>query len=340
MINRLLRPALFVLPAFILSYNTCNLFSQEASFRFMFYNTENFFDTDDDPLTDDNDFLPGGGMRWTHARYLNKLNSIYKTIVAAGEWHPPDIIALCEIENRKVLEDLTKLTNLSKLEYGIVHADSPDERGIDVALLYRKEMTGIISATFSMPSLQGELITGTRYLLHVSCRWGADTLHIFVNHWPSRRGGVLAGEAVRLAISELLRNKVDSISESSSGGAKIIIAGDFNCTPFDPALLSLADNGGCSLFNPCLKLAEQGTGTYRYKGTWEMIDQVIISGFLRDCRKGLFADERSFSIFRDDFLLRNDPVFPGLSPFSTYRGFRYQGGFSDHLPVIFDLFVR
>jgi endonuclease/exonuclease/phosphatase family metal-dependent hydrolase len=340
MMKTVVRPALFVLPALILSLTAFSQDARECAFRFMFYNTENFFDTLDDSLTEDDEFLPGGVRRWNNGRYLDKLKSVYRTIIAAGAWHPPDIVALCEIENRKVLQDLIDLTNLSKLGYGIVHADSPDERGIDVALLYRKETIRILSSRFSMPSLKGEKITGTRYLLQTSILWGNDTLHIFVNHWPSRRGGVLAGEEVRLAMSDLLGYKIDSISERSSGRTKIIIGGDFNCTPDDPVVTSLVERKESNLVNTCLRPAREGSGTYRFRGTWEMIDQVIVSRFLFDCGEGLFADGKSLRIFRDDFLLKNDPVYPGLTPYSTYRGYRYQGGFSDHLPVLFDLFAR
>lgn len=322
----------------------CMGYSQELPklpVRFMFYNVENLFDIYDDTLTEDNDFLPGGLMRWNLTRYNRKINSLYKTIIAAGEWNPPDIIALCEIENRKVLEDLLFRTNLLKFDYGILHKDSPDERGIDVSLIYRKDIVEIVFSRYWIPSKSGEDIFKSRSILYAKCLIHKDTVHLFVNHWTSRRGGVLAGERLRMDISDLVRSKVDSIAGTNSG-AKIIITGDFNCTPDDAVIKRLTSptGSGVTLVNLSDSLSDEGLGTYRYAGTWELIDQVIVSDWLLKSKSGLSANMRSFRIFKPDFLLRSDPRFPGSRPFSTYLGYRYQGGFSDHLPVLLDLTFR
>lgn len=305
--------------------------------RIMFYNVENLFDTFDDKLVEDDEFLPSGLRRWNSKRYYLKINSLYKTIAAAGEWDTPAIIGLCEIENRKVLEDLLFSTNMSRYEYGIVHEDSPDPRGIDVCLIYRKDRVRIVNYGYLIPSCFSVDGFRTRSVLYAECIITEDTVHLFVNHWPSRRGGVLAAETQRSEIAKMVRNKTDSISEGSHRKAKIIIMGDFNSTPDDQIMKSLA--GDMKMINLSASLPA-GSGTYRYMGTWEMIDQVILSSELINSDHGLYASPALFRIFKPDFLLMSDPNYPGASPFSTYRGYRYQGGYSDHLPVIMDLMTR
>lgn len=310
--------------------------------RLMFYNVENLFDIYDDTLTDDEEFLPGGLRRWNYKRYNTKINSLYKTIIAAGEWQPPAIVAFCEIENRKVLEDLIRKTNLSKYKYDIVHEDSPDERGIDVALIYRTEQVKVIGHSY----LRTMAVTGTEFrtrdVLYTSFLINNDTVHLFVNHWPSRRGGVLAGQPQRMKIAAMVRSKVDSINIISHGKARIIITGDFNATPDDEVMSILTeknDENGGSVFNLSERLPP-GSGTYRYKGTWEIIDQFIVSDQLLNKRAAIFTDHDKLRIFSPGFLLKKDLNYPGLSPNSTYYGYRYQGGYSDHLPVLLDLMLR
>lgn len=311
------------------------------SVRLMFYNVENLFDIYDDTLTEDEEFMPGGLRRWNYQRYSRKINSLYKTILAAGEWEPPAIAAFCEIENRKVLEDLVYSTNLSKYKYDIVHEDSPDERGIDVCLIFRKELAEIIDYSY----LKTSVVTGdefrTRDVLYARFLINNDTIHLFVNHWPSRRGGVLAGEAQRIKIAEMVRKKVDSIFISSHRNAQIIILGDFNATPEDRVMSILAgqEDNGSSLVNLSENLPD-GVGTYRYMGTWEKIDQVIVSDMLVNRNAKVFTEPGLLQVFRPDFLLKKDLKYPGLRPFSTYSGYRYQGGYSDHLPVLLDLKLR
>ncbi len=311
------------------------------SVRLMFYNVENLFDIYDDTLTEDEEFLPEGLRRWNYQRYNRKVNSLFKTILAAGEWEPPAIAAFCEIENRKVLEDLVYSTNLSKYKYDIVHEDSPDERGIDVCLIFRKELAEIIDYSY----LKTSVVTGdefrTRDVLYARFLINNDTIHLFVNHWPSRRGGVLAGEAQRIKIAEMVRKKVDSIFISSHRNAQIIILGDFNATPEDRVMSILAgqEDNGSSLVNLSENLPD-GVGTYRYMGTWEKIDQVIVSDMLVNRNAKVFTEPGLLQVFRPDFLLKKDLKYPGLRPFSTYSGYRYQGGYSDHLPVLLDLKLR
>lgn len=311
------------------------------SARIMFYNVENLFDIFDDTISDDDEFLPDGIRRWNHTRYNRKINSLYKTILAAGEWSPPAIVAFCEIENRKVLEDLVHGTNLSKYDYSIIHQDSPDPRGIDVCMIYREDMIEIISSRYLLPPVTGDNPDATRSVLYSRCLFSGDTIHLFVNHWPSRRGGALAGEVMRMQIAGMIRMKIDSLASVMNSEARIIIMGDFNAIPEDQEISLITGNydSGLSMINLSESLAG-GTGTYRYRGTWEIIDQVIVSDMLLNCRSGVYSHPGMLRIFKPDFLLRKDPLYPGLSPFSTWTGYRYQGGFSDHLPVILELLVR
>jgi hypothetical protein len=169
------------------------------SLRFMFYNVENFFDTKHDSLKSDRDFLPGGVMKWNYTRYNKKLTSLYKTIVAAGTPEPPDLIAFCEIENRKVLEDLVYHTYLSKYDYRIVHQESPDLRGIDVCLIYKPSRLQLIGYKFWIP--ENAAGYSSRSVLYASFRVLDDTINLIINHWPSRRGGVLANGELRHGIA-------------------------------------------------------------------------------------------------------------------------------------------
>ena len=310
--------------------------------RLMFYNVENLFDVYKDTLKDDAEFLPGGVMRWNLTRYNKKISSLYKTIVAAGEWEPPAVVAFCEVENRKVLEDLIYGTYLSKFSYGIVHEESPDIRGIDVCLIYRKNLAKLIEYKYFIPSGIKREKYATRSVLYTKFVISSDTIHLFVNHWPSRRGGVLAGEDLRLAISSMVRDKADSIMKISPKVAKIVFLGDFNCSPDDQEVKSMiaVHDSARSLINLSDSLAEKGLGTYRYLGTWELIDQVIVSNGLLEAAEGIYTEAKLTTIFKPEFLMTKDSKYPGYSPFSTYKGYKYQGGYSDHLPVLLDLKIR
>jgi hypothetical protein len=307
----------------------------------MFYNVENFFDIYNDSLTDDDAFLPEGIMRWNYKRYTNKLHSLYKTIIAAGEWEPPSIIGFCEIEKRKILEDLVYGTYLSKFRYSIIHEESPDRRGIDVCLIYRKEKIKVISYKYWIPPSNNHLVFNSRSVLYTKFLIGTDTIHLIVNHWPSRRGGVLEGEGNRLIIASMIRGKVDSIMDRSKED-KIIVLGDFNCTPQDEVIKSLIYTTDSSehLINLSEDFEKTGEGTYRYMGTWEMIDQVIVNRNLLQCKNGVFTNQNLLTIFKPDFLMHEDSKYPGYSPYSTYHGYKYQGGYSDHLPILLDLMIR
>jgi predicted extracellular nuclease len=249
---------------------------------------------------------------------------------------------MCEVENRKVLQDLLFKTYLLRYDYGIIHEDSPDQRGIDVCLIYRRDAVELLYYRYLIPAGLRVEDFHTRSVLYARMKVYSDTMDLIVNHWPSRRGGALAGEDMRKSIAGMVGEVCDTISGSSSGKAKILICGDFNSTPDDIEIRTLVNSriSGSSLVNLSENKAVHGEGSYRYKGIWEMIDQVIISESFLDSVSGLYTSMDHLKIFRPDFLLENDPVYPGLSPFSTYRGYRYHGGYSDHLPVIIDLIIK
>lgn len=324
------------------------LFSQQPaslSYRLLFYNTGNFFDTKNDSLKADDDFLPDGVMRWNNSRYKQKLNSIYQVITASGGWEPPVIVGLCEVENRKVLNDLVYDTWLSKFDYGIVHYESNDPRGIDLGILYRKSEVRLLGSKAMIPDGYDSASFKTRYVLYSKWLLLNDTIHIFFNHWPSRRGGVLHGEALRKSIAEMIVQRSDSISRACGGGAKIIVAGDFNCTPDDTEMQILTGDklpNDHSVRFTNLSSVQKGDirGTYKYRGAWEMIDQIIVSEALINSAEGVYTATDKAGIFSPDFLLGKDNSFTGVTPYATYTGYRYSGGFSDHLPVFLDLLPK
>ena len=312
--------------------------------RLMFYNVENFFDTINDPTTNDDAFTPEGSMRWTQSRYIEKRNNIYRVIAHVGEWDPPALVGLCEVENRYVLEDLIKNTPLARFPYRIIHQDSPDQRGIDVALLYRSDYLTSISQQFIRVRFPDNR-RSTRDILYAALRTNqGDTLHVFVNHWPSRLGGQRQSEPGRMLAASLVREKVDSIFSRNSM-ANIVITGDFNDNPTDrslthglQALNDTAKSKPSALFNLSAYKMNEPTGTIKYQGIWSVFDQIIVSGGLL---RGALRTEVDLShIFRADYLLEPDPRYQGVRPFRTYIGMRYHRGFSDHLPVYLDMMIR
>jgi len=330
-----------ILPLFLLCITTSG---QKDSVHdeavVMFYNCENFFDTDDSAVAGDDEFLPGGVRRWNRTRYIKKINNLSKVILAAGEWNPPAIVGLCEVENRKVLDDLISLSPLAGLGYGIIHSESPDPRGIDVCFIFRKDMVRVLQYASILPDSIPSGGFRTRSVLYSKLTILEDTLHLYINHWPSRRGGVLAGELMREAIADMVRDNVDSILTVSARGARVIIMGDFNCSPDDPVMERLVNpekSADPVLVNMAREDMANNNGTYRYLGKWEMLDQIIVTVEMLTSRKGLSTRPGSFSVFRSDFLLRDDPSYPGKTTFPTYYGYKYQGGFSDHLPVMLRL---
>ncbi len=316
--------------------------------RLCFYNVENLFDIEDDPKTRDDDFTPKGNYGWTYSRYKQKLNNIYKTMSAVGGWGgPPEVIGFCEIENRRVLQDLIKLTPLQKYNYDIAHEDSPDRRGIDVGLIYRKDKFQLIGYETINVTFPFDTAGRTRDVLHVWGRiMGKDTLHVFVNHWPSRRGGQATSEPRRTYVASLVRAKIDSIYKAKPD-ANIVVIGDFNDEAENKSLTEvlrakhdMEHLDDTDMYNYMHALSKNWKmGSHKFQGHWGTLDHIIVSApLIKNKKQGrLHASPAGGQIFAARFLLEDDNRYLGLQPFRTYGGPKYLGGFSDHLPVYIDL---
>ena len=291
---------------------------------FMELNCENLFDTRHDSLKNDLEFLPDGSYKWMPYRYWAKLNHLGQEIVALS--NPiPDFVAMCEVENDSVMFDLTRRSLLRNAGYEYVMTSSPDERGIDVALLYQPASFALLHSH----SIRIKPLPDTRPTRDILYASGliitGDTLHVFVVHAPSRRGGEQASRPYRLHVASQLAEAVDSVY-AISRDAKIIIAGDFNDYADSPALQYLYEH---HLIN--ISADAQGShgakATYRWHGEWRSLDQIL-------CSPSLAARKQSSVIGDLPFLLEDDEKYGGKKPYRTYLGPRYLGGYSDHLPLV------
>ncbi|MCX6232020.1 MAG: endonuclease [Bacteroidetes bacterium] len=313
--------------------------------RIMFYNLENFYDTHNDSIANDDDFTAFGMKHWGREKYNCKLNHIYKVIASIGGWEPPEIIGVCEVENKWVVSELAAGTPLRKFNYRYIHYDSPDPRGIDVAMLYRPDK---FKPVFHQPLriiFPFDTAARTRDVLYVKGLTASkDTLHLFVNHFPSKFGGAMITISKRNYVARFLWTKVDSIL-AVNPDANIVIMGDFNDEPTDESILqylkSKCDTNeltGADLYNLMCKLkAEEKIGTNKFREQWSLIDQMIVSTALVKNSKSWHVKNMRAFIYKADFLLQPDETYMGVKTFRTYTGPRYTGGFSDHLPVYMDL---
>lgn len=298
----------------------------------LFYNVENLFDTENDPNKSDEEFTPEGSKKWTVQRYNDKLKALAKVIDATGK-NDPVLIGLAEIENRKVIVDLTKESVLSENNYKVVHDESPDNRGIDVGLIYDADRFQYISHQSYRVDFPWDASIKSRDVLHVKGAFANfDTVHIFVNHWPSRRGGAEASEPKRMQAAKTLRKAIDSVLDVNPN-AKILCMGDFNDHPTDNSLIKGLKAGRkavkpMDMVNLMTPLAKAGLGSHNYKGEWGMLDQIIASYSFLKLKKGVRIKKEEAKIFKKDWML-----YKGESPSKTYGGPNYYGGYSDHLPV-------
>ncbi len=315
--------------------------------RVAFYNVENLFDTYDDPIKRDDEFLPTGMKGWSGKRYRLKLNQIYRVLSAVGGWEPAGVIGLCELENRFVLEQLLEKTPLREFDYEIVHHESPDKRGIDVGLLYRPEKFKVLHEEALKVIFPFDTTSRTRDILYVKGQvLKRDTVHIFVNHWPSRFGGHLETDPKRDFVAQTIRDKADEVY-AKDPKAKIIIMGDLNDAPQDNSVLNvlrtehelegLAQSEN-DLYNLMYEMSENWwAGTHKFQEHWGVLDQIIISPKLVKNPEGLLLKGGQAHIFKADWLMEEEELRIGDKPNRTYLGARYHGGFSDHLPVYIDL---
>ena len=296
-----------------------------------FYNVENLFDTINDGSINDEDFLPTGKNSWNTKKYLIKLENLSEVIAELGDSDGPELLGLAEVENSRVLEDLLKTDRLRKLKYHFVHFDSRDRRGIDVALLYKGNyFKPVLAKAFSIPNSESKSYR-TRDILFVKGIVKGDTLNLFVTHWPSRLGGKEQSEKHRIHAAKALKNLIDSLCSSSLDN--ILVMGDFNDEPSDKSL-SILGSSKAELINPFKELEKQNLGTIKYKRSWNLFDQILISKGLLD-KKGLEYKKQSGDIFDPLWMHYKEEERNG--PFRTFIGQKFYGGYSDHFPVYIQL---
>lgn len=313
---------------------------QEERLRVLFYNVENLFDCHDDSLKMDDEFLPTGKRRWHQGRMNTKLKNLARVIVAAGEWEAPALVGLCEVESDSALLRLTRYTPLRELGYRYVITDSPDERGINVALLYRRHQFKLLNQRSHHVNLSHLKRKPTRDILHVEgLLLSGDTLDLLVCHFPSRSGGVAESNAARLCAANVARGVVDSLYLTRQNPL-ILLMGDLNDQE-ESATLRRISEGNKEDSSPMIRLIPQNNrfGTYSYQGEWEEIDHLFASKNLLNKTNSAHILTNDCTIFDANFLLKVLPNGGGFRPFRTYLGWKYEGGFSDHLPIYTDLRV-
>jgi endonuclease/exonuclease/phosphatase family metal-dependent hydrolase len=328
---------------FCLFIATCSAPCQEKGNRFVVfsYNMENLFDTEDAPQFDDDAFTPEGNMHWTVERYEKKLTDLARVILSVPERELPAIIGLSEVENRKVLEDLAGTRGIRRGDYRIVHEEGDDPRGIECALLYRPDLFKYRS--HEVIPIEDPMDPDYRYrgILHVQgTAPDGSSLHLFVNHWKSRSGGVNETERQRMFSAITLRRHLDMLLSGGSG-FKVVIMGDFNDEPTNRSITSgisacnkrrnihMGDH--YNLFYDMHNIL--GEGSYCYQGKWSMLDQIIVSYNLLDQDRGLTTGFDGGKILKEEWMLMEDEKTGTRTPAPTYRGNEYLGGPSDHLPV-------
>jgi len=321
-----------------------SLFAQKSDTVFVaFWNLENFFDTIDDPNKTDEEFLPSAEREWTGERLDIKQNHLARIIRSMNNGAGPDLLGACEVEHESVLDSMNN-KYLSDRNYKTAYIESPDNRGIDNGLIYDADK-------FSVLSVKGDTVHlsdgwPTRLILNVRLLTKQnDVLIVYVNHWPSRRGGEEKSEPNRISAAETLRKSVDE-DFNNNPDSKIIIIGDFNDEPGNNSILNTlmahpvycdsipAGNeisGEAQLFNLSYKAYAEGFGSYKYKDDWNMLDQVIVSSDLLTGNKINYVCD-SYEVYKPDTMVTHSGKYEG-APFPTYGGSRYLGGYSDHYPV-------
>ena len=341
-VSKISIPLFFCLTIGFQIVNSSAAMGQERTgLRVAFWNFENFFDPFVDSTRVYNEFTENGSQHWTKVRFYKKRNNLYKAILAISENEPLAILGIAEIENQYVLNSLFNQTPLKTHNYRIIHYEGDDKRGIDVAMAYCIDKLQLIYTEPIKVKNPKNKNYKTRDILYAKFydRRG-DTLHVFVNHWPSRYGGERETIKLRALAANTLKHKVDSLFQLNQSAAKIIIMGDFNDTPDDPSIHDILcdDDVLVNLFTNGKNLGFEGTLKHQF--TWQIFDQIIVSNSLIDNDKGLLYKKNSATIFHADFLFEQDESFGGVKLFRTYVGPKYFGGYSDHLPVYIDLIFK
>jgi hypothetical protein len=333
----------FLLVVLLLTLQTTQAQKQEYKISAIgFYNFENLFDLEDHPDKRDEDFTPTGSYNYTEEIYQEKLSNLSKVVAEMGKDMTPDgvaVLGVAEIENRKVLEDFVQHPNLKDRHYQIVHYESPDFRGIDVALLYNPKYflpTHSEAIPLKIYNDDGSDRV-TRDILYVAGYFDGEPIHIMVNHWPSRRGGAEASAKYRNAGAAVCKGILDSLT-AIDPNTKVVIMGDLNDDPTSPSVKKVLNaqrkakkvkKGG--LYNPYYDFYMKGIGTTAWRDAWSLFDQIIISsGFLKKKQEGYrFYQSR---IHNPSYMTQKTGQFKGY-PWRTYSFGQYIGGYSDHFPV-------
>ncbi len=305
--------------------------------RIAFYNVENYFDTEFDSTRNFNGFTPKGDHHWTVTRYSKKKRNIYKVIMALGKWQGVTLMGFAEIENFNVLKELIETTPLKDLGYGIIHYESPDKRGIDVGAIYLKDRFKLLySKNIRVTDSTNPFFT-TRDILYIKGIVRQDTVNVFFNHWPSRYGGMMNTVRLRKIAARTLIGAVDSLIKLNRE-TKIIILGDFNDNPDDESIKIITgyNNGKIIKALPAKFDYNNAKGTIKHNSSWAIFDQIFVTESLMN-KGNIHIKDGKMSIFDIDFLFENDTKYGGLKLNRSFAGFKYHGGFSDHLPVYVDL---
>ena len=324
---------------------------QQDSIMVAFWNMENFFDPFVDSTLSYNEYTESGGQHWTVSRFYRKRNNLYKAILAFSKGMPIGIFGVCEVENDYVLNALFGQTPLKRFNYRWVHYEGPDRRGIDPAIVYSKDLFQLIySEAIPYHDPKNDKMVSRDILYAKFYDYHHDTLHCFVNHWPSKYRGELETVEARNAAARILRHKVDSIYASvthfdgdslAHEPPKILIMGDFNDTPDAPCIREVLKTVAPSEAEDDLDLVNLFAdpshlgfkGTLKYRESWMTFDQIIVSNSLM-ISNSMHCISSDARIINEPFLLEDDKTYHGLKLNRTYVGPKYHGGFSDHLPVV------
>lgn len=298
-----------------------------------FYNLENLFDTKNDPYSLDDDFTPTGFKKWKEKRYRSKLGKLGRAISSIGEQegsYPPVLLGIAEVENGQVIQKLLGGKHLKNIPYDFVHFDSPDERGIDTALIYNKDHFKVIKSETLALIIENE--NGerdfTRDILYVNGSLNGEEIHVFVNHWPSRRDGADETKHKRIKAAETILEKLNSLNHDSAS-INVLVMGDFNDDPNSESIQKLMNS---NLFiNPMQKLLSPVSGSANYKGKWSLFDQIILSHSFLNHEKDTHSFKKA-AVYAPQFLKEWKGKYKG-NPFRTFAGKKYIGGYSDHFPV-------
>lgn len=304
------------------------------------WNAENLFDTIDDPSTKDEEWLPESEKKWTDERLEKKIKNLSKVIRYMNDMDAPDIIGFEEVEHQHLLDSLITKHFCDK-KYKSVYEESPDNRGIDNGLIYDSEKFALIKKEAYEVTLPDNY--PTRLILYAGLQlFDLDTIHVFVNHWPSRRGGDVKSEKNRIAAASTLLTNIKRLQQEYKN-PKIVVVGDFNDEPNNTSINSVlnAKSYDCQvdqknisanqLYNLSSEIFNLGSGTYMYKSEWNMLDQIIVSGSLLIGDRVTYICD-SFEIVKPEILITKTGPYEGAS-IPTFGGRFYLGGFSDHFPV-------